>query len=241
MAKKTLLIIVFVSFCVGTVALVVYGLAMHREPTFMQVCWTDNKVTSVEDSLEEENRGSCDSLEELVWPKSRLPLAITVEPYAGALAEFASTQVKKAVRLINSQLGYAHLRYRPAADPTGGKAADIRVVYGAPYETGTGTTRADRAAGSCSIERTDNGNDNASADEQRVRLHSLIRLRDVGDINLSYRILVHELGHCGLGLAHDPYESSIMYPFRAEDEGEHMSFIWFSDDDRKALRSRYAP
>ena len=213
----------------------------------MRVCWTDNKMTWVEGGLEEENRGSCAEPEELVWPKSQIPLSVTVEPYAGALPESAPDQVQAAVDLVNSQLGYPHLRFRPAEDTAGGKDADVRVVYGAPFEGGDGATRAGRAAASCSIEkhdRPDGAGDVGRADgdgHQPLRLHSHINLRDTSDLHLTHRILVHELGHCALGLDHDPFKASIMYPFRAADEGEKMGFLRFTDADREAVQARYAP
>lgn len=255
MSKKTLTIVLaglFAVFAVAMAALVFYGRATHEEPTFMRVCWTDNKMTWVEGGLEEENRGSCEEPEELVWPKSQIPLTVTVEPYAGALPESAPDQVRAAVDLVNSQLGYTHLRYRPAEDTAGGKGADVRVVYGAPFEAGDGATRAGRAAASCSIEKSVDRHDadggirtvgagGADQDQQRLRLHSRILLRDISDLHLTHRILVHELGHCALGLDHDPFTASIMYPFRAADEGEKMEFLRFTDADVKAVRAKYAP
>lgn len=253
MSKKTVTIILaglFAGFAVAMAVLVFWGRATHEEPTFMRVCWTDNKMTWVEGGLEEENRGSCAEPEELSWPKSQIPLTITVEPYAGALPESAPDQVRAAVDLVNSQLGYTHLRYRPAEDTAGGKDADVRVVYGAPFEGGDGATRAGRAAASCSIEKLDrhgqsDGGGKAGVGsglgDRRLRLHSLVRLRDVSDLHLTHRILVHELGHCALGLDHDPFKASIMYPLRAADEGDHMQFLRFTDADLAAVRAKYAP
>ena len=54
------------------------------------------------------------------------------------------------------------------------------------------------------------------------------------DIAIEADVVAHELGHC-LGLAHDDYDGSIMYPVQ--------SHHWFppriSDADREALRKAY--
>jgi len=240
MSKRTLtyiLLSAFAGFAVAMLALIIFGRATHEEPVFMKVCWTDGNVTWVEGGLEEENRGSCAEPEELVWPKERLPLTVSAGPPDGAKwSQAMDDATKAAIDHINGQLGYTHFRiadFSPG-DPLDRPHADIEVVFGAPFETGKGTTRADRAAASCTLTGRHDPN-------LRDDMRALIRLRDTNSVQLTHRILVHELGHCGLGLAHDPFKASIMYPLRAADEGEHLEFLRFTDTDREALRARYAP
>lgn len=58
-----------------------------------------------------------------------------------------------------------------------------------------------------------------------------------GPGDLESLVLQHELGHC-LGLAHDPFESSIMYtPLAATEDGVFPP--WLTDSDRDLLRRTY--
>ena len=52
-------------------------------------------------------------------------------------------------------------------------------------------------------------------------------------------VLYHEFGHC-LGLAHDDYPKSIMYPTMTPIP-DGIQPPWFSDYDRRLLRDLYAP
>jgi predicted Zn-dependent protease len=62
----------------------------------------------------------------------------------------------------------------------------------------------------------------------------------VGTNRLAYLIAVHELGHV-IGLAHDDFESSPMYPVTVDDSGsEVLRTIRVSDSDVRLLRTTYA-
>lgn len=235
MSKKTLILVVaIVSFV--ALALVLYGVFTHDEPTFMQICWQDDQA--IIDEMDKID-GSCERTEELVWPQGKIPLSVSVEPYAGQLPGFALSQVRDAIELINYQLGYTHLRLLSVEDSGKKSAADIRIVYGTPYEIGDGTTSSDRADGVCKFLRKKRDIVDAnSVDDSYLLPH--INIRNLGDVQLSYWILIHELGHCALGLAHDDYVSSIMYPKISLNDIAGGRFIRFTDTDRKALRHKYA-
>lgn len=67
------------------------------------------------------------------------------------------------------------------------------------------------------------------------------RYCDVGIANvhgeLMGLVIYHELGHC-LGLDHDDYEQSIMYPAQRQTPDGRLP-PWISDHDRAAIRERY--
>jgi hypothetical protein len=66
-----------------------------------------------------------------------------------------------------------------------------------------------------------------------------IRTSNTGTFDLLYLVLQHELGHC-LGLAHDPFESSIMR--RAQSPTPMGSFPpSFTDSDRDLIFDLYGP
>lgn len=222
MSKKAIIILVAAIVSVGVLAAVIFGVLTHEEPTFLDVCWKGNTAKFTETKQDE----SCDRVEELVWPKSHLPITVTVEPYAGKLVDFALGQVEEAVELINYQLGKDHLEFM-GSNPNGESVALVRVVYGTPYESGTDDS-ADRSPGLCTVSRSNDGTYRAQVD-----------IRDLGDIALTFRILIHELGHCGLGLAHDDYRDSIMYPVIRMSDVEKGRLIRISDTDRRAVIKTY--
>lgn len=59
---------------------------------------------------------------------------------------------------------------------------------------------------------------------------------NTGTGELTSLAIQHEIGHC-LGLAHDDYPMSIMYPRQHATEGQYPPRI--SDSDRELLRARY--
>jgi predicted Zn-dependent protease len=60
-------------------------------------------------------------------------------------------------------------------------------------------------------------------------------LVDASDVRAVYRFAMHELGHV-LGLAHDDFESSVMYAVAPDQTGPYLKFILPSDHDKKLLQ-----
>lgn len=122
-------------------------------------------------------------------------------------------EVSEAVDLVNSQVGCTVLSLGTNTDP------DVLVLLNEPVLVGV-----DDAGGATSHHRV-NG-----------RMTSIIRTFMVGDPYMHLRVLTHEFGHA-LGLAHDDFESSVMFP--SQPTSSNMDFVMFSDNDRNLLNTLY--
>ena len=124
----------------------------------------------------------------------------------------ALPETQTAIDLVNSQVGCDLLEYAGDNDPL----PDVSIT--AESSMSYGTTR----SGSTWHVRDARG------------MRARIDLYNTGDLTL--RVIVHELGHA-LGLDHDTFTGSIMYPRQTDTRG--MQFIRISDADRQTLRELY--
>lgn len=123
-------------------------------------------------------------------------------------------EVQTSIDLINTQVGCDLLAYQ---EPSGFRPADITITSEAIM------SRGDERGGSTWHLRDDD------------RLRARIELYAAG--SMAQRILVHELGHA-LGLAHDPFTASIMYPTQYDSVGR-LEMITLTDSDRNLLHRLY--
>lgn len=158
--------------------------------------------------------GSC---YEVTWDRSQFPLTVSVSttnPYPPANPTDAT---RSAVDLINSRLGFTALEMATAAD------SDIRIDFEAAQEVNDPGMR---DPGGSALHHRDHGH-----------LWCQIRTWNNGTIEMTDKALVHELGHC-LGLAHDDFSDSAMYPSLHPD-GDHVTRPRITDFDRGILREHY--
>lgn len=121
----------------------------------------------------------------------------------------------RATRALNERLGFKLLLYVH-------ERADIRVHWGAAYAVGEKSP-----AGSCGFVR-----------EEGRGYRGSIFIRGQHSVGAEARIIQHELGHCGLMLAHDDFDSSLMARVQknVDTPGFHGRL---TDHDVEIIRKRY--
>ena len=149
------------------------------------------------------------------------PVTVTCAGYVPEEDE-ACDVAEDVVGVVNSRLGFEMLRW----DPTN-VGGSIHITMRAPVEVG--------GSGPCGqpgecFELRGSGDTYTECRMQTMNASG-------GAGNLEWLTVYHGLGHC-LGLAHDDYKQSIMYPVQ-EATPDRTIPSWISDWDRKLLRERY--
>jgi predicted Zn-dependent protease len=164
----------------------------------------------------------------VTWQKSRFPLTVSAVAYAGPSDE-AVGAAQSAIKAVNSRLGFQALTLVDGP-------ADIYVAVGVPQESRNSspiayeTVALKDAGGFYRV--------NAAVGAGGLHWNDChIMTSNTGTSVILHQVLQHEFGHC-LGLAHDDFTQSIMYPVQKEYEGFPPTF---TDSDRKLLRKLYAP
>lgn len=150
----------------------------------------------------------CATPSDLRWDRNRIPLIVDAPP--------DSDEVTEAVSIVNDQIGCEVLRLRPGA----GLTADVNIALDQPLLVGS-----EEPGGSTRHSRGESG-----------RMFATVETTNVTNPTLKTRVLVHEFGHV-LGLAHDPFEASIMFP--TQPDSEEPDFIRFTDADQATLNQLY--
>jgi hypothetical protein len=151
------------------------------------------------------------------WDRIDFPLNVCAQTYAAPLSADHHSAVETVISWANDRLGFEVFGF---AD----NHCRVTVVIDAPIESGW----RDRG-GHSQIHHLDN----------RAQVCEVTIGGTAGGEGLTALVLYHEMGHC-LGLAHDDYKRSIMYPERT-DLPTRVLPPWISDSDRALLRTMYAP
>jgi hypothetical protein len=203
----------------AAVGLIVYGVLTHREEGLLGVCWTENTFEGTTASYvggNEVNLGSCRKPEGLVWPRKQIPLTVSIADYREEERDIKP--IESAIANINSQVGCTLLK------KTSDGTYSIRVLVGTSVESGSRELGLSRHF------------------KSRQGLHSEVFVySNAGSERLVYLVAQHELLH-SLGLAHDDFPDSALYPFTADDTmSDTMDTARITDHDVALLRKLYCP
>lgn len=153
---------------------------------------------------------SCEGQEELRWDRNRIPLDVSSSE---------NTEVRAAVDEVNNQIGCEILRFTPNL---GSDAADVLI----------------ETDGALGTSLTSSGGITSHTQISEVGMQAHVSIMGVTDPHYRVRVLVHELGHV-LGLDHDDFKASIMYPTMTITA--NMQLTRFTNHDRNLLREIYCP
>ncbi len=153
----------------------------------------------------------CQNPESLLWERERFPLRVSTG------ANQADSDLASAISIINFQVGCEVFIF-DGSIPI--EQADVSIN---PY-------------GTMDVELEAFGGSTSHFLDAEWNLRARVEILGVSNPNMRQRVFVHELGHV-LGLMHDDFEASIMFPTQAQTR--NIQFIQFTSGDRKLLRELY--
>lgn len=205
---------------VAVVVLLIWGITRHTEAGLLEVCWVNGEARYVGGS--EDDHGPCEGSEELVWPESQIPISVSAITAAGNPVVEASTTggvLNQAISDINRQVGFELLEFSDGTNP------DAEFRLGGALESGPDNP----PPGYVRHQKVGNG----------LRGRGWIRSDVVAVDRTFYLVAQHELLHL-VGLAHDDFTLSVMYPITREDwDAETMGTAHVTDHDVGLLRRLY--
>jgi len=222
---------------IAAIVLIVWGVTHHTEAGLLRVCWSGGTARYA-GGVEGVADGACERPEELAWPQDQIPLSVAPVEASGEPTTPDDTRVRvlaSAIADINAQVGFELLRLDPGAQDI----ADGRVHFGGAIWP----RRGEDAPGDHPADGADQAIPAGYVVHRRLGpvLRGDVYIRsDVESVDRSlYLVCVHELLHF-VGLAHDDFEASVMFPLTRDDSASDvMSAARITDFDVNLLRSRY--
>ncbi len=219
--------LVILVFAVIAACCVVYGVVTHQEAGLLQVCWDNGHASYTEDIQGEGDSGQCKNPVPLVWPQKQLPLSVVVfSNNHTALKEQdrGSKIVKEAMDDFNLQVGKLLFSVANIAD----EEPDVVVIWGAPSVVGATGSESGKIGGYVN---------HAKIGTTMQSIQSIVRIRETSSDRLAFVTTLHELGHV-IGLSHDQFISSLMYPRMVTDE-LNTATTRLTDSDVRLIRTTY--
>lgn len=212
--------------------LIVWGVTTHTEGGLLKVCWHNSiaqylpEETEIIEEIDQEHV-KCDRTQELVWPKTQIPITFAPLSAEGKRLTEDSPEVRAlehATADFNRQVGFQLFGVGSGLDATHASAR-----FGRAFETGPVIIPPGAVT---HVRLGRNG---------PLRGYLDVRSDVVSDVRLLHVVLLHELGHMA-GLRHDDFTLSIMYPVIQDDwQLSTMSQAHVTDADRARLRKLYHP
>lgn len=234
MQKKRIMVAVILAATILAVALfsLIFGVMSHSEETLLEVCWNNSRAEYVGE-IEVESIPCLGQTEELIYSKEHIPLTVTPLSYDNHLLESDdrdSKVIASAAKTINDQFGFDLVKmvYRTDAINEDGQIKARLIVHTqAPYTPGS-RVLSSKVPGWAIHSRRPDGS-----------IQCDVYLRGGLSERFMYLVALEELGHA-IGLAHDDYRGSAMYPKTMDDtESKRMIPSRFSDMDRERIRELY--
>lgn len=154
--------------------------------------------------------------EPLQWNKRDFPLRVAVLPVDNQPTTEGESTARLVVRDWNSQLRFQAF----APELVQPSEANVFLFYGTAYDP------------------SNHEGGDTSHRMLRNRMQASVHVASVSTNVIEYRILFHEMGHV-LGLAHDPFPASAMYPNTLESSEDDLVLMTVTQDDKKLLRHLY--